>query len=80
MKHGDFGCFYLSENLDELVDSKQPAKKTDWEDYLYELPQSLPDALHQHSGKQRCLFSNYIIELHFWCCSYFDCYFGFVFH
>ncbi|XP_061338124.1 uncharacterized protein LOC133284991 isoform X2 [Gastrolobium bilobum] len=48
VKHGDFGCFYLSENLDEPVDSKQPAKKTDWEDYLYELPQPLPDALHQH--------------------------------
>ncbi|MED6184314.1 hypothetical protein PIB30_046255 [Stylosanthes scabra] len=48
VKHGDFGCFYLSENLDELMDSKQPTKRTDWEDYLYELPQPLPDT-HQHS-------------------------------
>ncbi|XP_057423128.1 uncharacterized protein LOC130717044 isoform X3 [Lotus japonicus] len=44
--HGDFGCFYLSENLDELVDSKGPAKKTDREDHLYELPPPPPDALH----------------------------------
>ncbi|KAH1060327.1 hypothetical protein GLYMA_02G144500v4 [Glycine max] len=49
VKDGDFGCFYLSENLDEPEDSKQIAKKTDWEDYLYELPQPLPDALHQHA-------------------------------
>lgn len=54
MKHGDFGCFYLSENLGDLVDSKWLAKKDDWEDYLYELPQPLPDALHQQAGKQRC--------------------------
>lgn len=54
MKHGDFGCFYLSENLGDSVDSKWPAKKFDWEDYLYELPQTLPDSLHQQAGKQRC--------------------------
>jgi hypothetical protein len=35
VKHGDFGCFYLSENLGDLVDSKWLAKKDDWEDYLH---------------------------------------------
>ncbi|XP_024635859.1 uncharacterized protein [Medicago truncatula] len=50
VKHGDFGCFYLSENLGDLVDSKWLAKKDDWEDYLYELPQPLPDALHQQAA------------------------------
>ncbi|CAL0320562.1 unnamed protein product [Lupinus luteus] len=50
VKRGDFGCFYLSENLDALVDSKQSANKIDLEDYLYELPQPLPDALHQDSA------------------------------
>jgi hypothetical protein len=54
VKHGDFGCFYLSENLDDSVDSKWPPKKDDREDYLYELPQPLPDTLHQQPGKQRC--------------------------
>lgn len=55
MKHGDFGCFYLSENIGDSVDSKWPAKKADREDYFYELPQPLPDVLHQHAGsKQRC--------------------------
>ncbi|CAJ2663981.1 unnamed protein product [Trifolium pratense] len=49
VKHGDFGCFYLSENLDDSVDSKWPPKKDDREDYLYELPQPLPDALHQQA-------------------------------
>lgn len=53
MKHGDFGCFYLAENLDDSVESKWPAKKDDWEDYLYELPQPLPNNLHQQAGKQR---------------------------
>ncbi|XP_073223698.1 uncharacterized protein [Cicer arietinum] len=50
VKHGDFGCFYLSENLGDSVDSKWPAKKFDWEDYLYELPQTLPDSLHQQAA------------------------------
>ncbi|KAE9589184.1 hypothetical protein Lal_00000408 [Lupinus albus] len=50
VKRGDSGCFYLSENLDALVDSKQSANKTDLEDYLYELPQPSSDALHQYSA------------------------------
>ncbi|XP_058770917.1 uncharacterized protein LOC131644435 isoform X2 [Vicia villosa] len=49
VKHGDFGCFYLAENLDDSVESKWPAKKDDWEDYLYELPQPLPNNLHQQT-------------------------------
>ncbi|CAI8602923.1 unnamed protein product [Vicia faba] len=49
VKHGDFGCFYLAENLDDSVESKWPAKKDDWEDYLYELPQPLPNDLHQQA-------------------------------
>ncbi|XP_027363677.1 uncharacterized protein LOC113871100 isoform X2 [Abrus precatorius] len=59
VKDGDFGCFYLSENLDEPVDSKPIAKKPEWEDYLYELPQPL-DALHQHadSGGPVYLYNN----------------------
>jgi len=66
VKHGDFGCFYLSENLGDLVDSKWLAQKDDWEDYLYELPLPLPDALHQRAGKQRCdAISHYVIFMHF---------------
>ncbi|XP_020233845.1 uncharacterized protein LOC109813954 isoform X2 [Cajanus cajan] len=59
VKDGDFGCFYLSENLDEPEASKQIAKKTDWEDYLYELPQPLPD-VHQQitSGGHVNLYNN----------------------
>ncbi|KAL5068174.1 hypothetical protein RYX36_019061 [Vicia faba] len=49
VKHGDFGCFYLAENLDDSVESKWPAKKDDWEDYFYELPQPLPNDLHQQA-------------------------------
>ncbi|CAK8571876.1 unnamed protein product [Lathyrus sativus] len=49
VKHGDFGCFYLAENLDDSVESKWPAKKDDWENYLYELPQPLPNDLHQQA-------------------------------
>jgi len=52
VKDGDFGCFYLSENLDEPEDSKQIAKKTDWDDYLYELPPPPPDSLSHHARKQ----------------------------
>ncbi|CAJ1969377.1 unnamed protein product [Sphenostylis stenocarpa] len=60
VKDGDVGCFYLSENLDEPEDSKQIAKKIDWDDYLYELPPPLPDALHQHatSGGPVNLYDN----------------------
>ncbi|KAL2323517.1 hypothetical protein Fmac_027896 [Flemingia macrophylla] len=49
VKDGDFGCFYLSENLDKPEVSKQIAKKTDWDDYLYELPQPLPEVLYQQT-------------------------------
>ncbi|XP_028804085.1 uncharacterized protein LOC114759155 isoform X2 [Neltuma alba] len=50
VKYGDDACFYLSENLDEAMDYKQPSTKTNWLNYLYELPEPLPDALHQRSG------------------------------
>ncbi|XP_027935639.1 uncharacterized protein LOC114190798 isoform X2 [Vigna unguiculata] len=60
VKDGDFGCFYLSENLDEPEDSKQIAKKTDWDDYLYELPPPPPDSLSHHapSGGLVDLYNN----------------------
>ncbi|XP_052731586.1 uncharacterized protein LOC108325860 isoform X3 [Vigna angularis] len=60
VKDGDFGCFYLAENLDEIEDSKQIAKKVDWDDYLYELPPPPPDSLSQHptSGGLVDLYNN----------------------
>ncbi|KAI4349468.1 hypothetical protein L6164_010054 [Bauhinia variegata] len=58
VKHGDFGCFYLSENLDDHIDYKRHPEKTDWVDYLHELPQSLPDAHHQHSDGPINLYNN----------------------
>ncbi|KAK7393502.1 hypothetical protein VNO78_22060 [Psophocarpus tetragonolobus] len=64
VKDGDFGCFYLSENLDEPEDSKQIAKITDWEDYLYELPQPLPDALHEHASGHLNLYNNQYFCFH----------------
>lgn len=83
MKHGDFGCFYLAENLDDSVESKWPAKKDDWENYLYELPQPLPSGFHQQAGKQRCdaiLLHNLYAFFRFFLiyCRYFTFFFGWI--
>ncbi|KAK4273099.1 hypothetical protein QN277_021562 [Acacia crassicarpa] len=58
VKYGDVGCFYLSENLGEAMDYKQPATETNWFNYLYKLPEPLPDTLHQHSGGPVNLYNN----------------------
>ncbi|KAH9729676.1 hypothetical protein KPL70_009419 [Citrus sinensis] len=48
--HGSFGCFYLSENLNDNVDSTFGAQKDDPEDYVYDLSQTLPDTLNHQYG------------------------------
>ncbi|XP_054801635.1 uncharacterized protein LOC129305686 isoform X2 [Prosopis cineraria] len=65
VKYGDIGCFYLSENLDEAMNYKQPATKTDWLNYLYKVPEPLPDALRQHSGSPVNLYNHQNFCFHF---------------
>ncbi|KAL6214655.1 hypothetical protein ACLB2K_014087 [Fragaria x ananassa] len=48
-KHGWVGCFYLSENLDEQAEHVLQTID-DHENYVYDLPQALPEALEQHFG------------------------------
>ncbi|KAJ0051902.1 hypothetical protein Pint_03250 [Pistacia integerrima] len=50
-KRGRFNCFYLSENLDENVDSKLGAQKDEQEDHLYDFSQALPNSLDHRYGK-----------------------------
>lgn len=68
MKYGDIGCFYLSENLDEAMDYKQPAAEANSRDHLYKLPEPLPDALHHYSGKKWSCINIYLMA--FSCCCY----------
>ncbi|XP_065861090.1 uncharacterized protein [Euphorbia lathyris] len=48
-KHGNFGCYYLSENLNDA--STMQDLTNNRESYLYDLPQALPEAFsHQYDG------------------------------
>ncbi|XP_062143587.1 uncharacterized protein LOC133851268 isoform X3 [Alnus glutinosa] len=49
-KHDNFGCFHLSENLDEHMDYRLQARKDDQADYVHDLPQALPEVLDQQFG------------------------------
>ncbi|KAF5462679.1 hypothetical protein F2P56_018667 [Juglans regia] len=49
-KNCNFGCFHLFENLDEHMDYPLQAGKDDQTDYMYDLPQALPEALDQQCG------------------------------
>ncbi|WCJ21596.1 Protein phosphatase 2C family protein [Euphorbia peplus] len=45
-KHGNFGCYYLSENLNDASTMQDRTNST--ESYLYDLPQALPEAFSHH--------------------------------
>ncbi|XP_041021198.1 uncharacterized protein LOC121262678 isoform X2 [Juglans microcarpa x Juglans regia] len=49
-KNCNFGYFHLFENLDEHMDYPLQAGKDDQTDYMYDLPQALPEALDQQCG------------------------------
>ncbi|XVF32510.1 hypothetical protein REPUB_Repub17cG0089000 [Reevesia pubescens] len=49
-KRGSYGCFYLSEKLDDDLDDTIQTQKEDLEDYVHDLPQALPNAFEQHCG------------------------------
>ncbi|GAY55738.1 hypothetical protein CUMW_166470 [Citrus unshiu] len=63
--HGSFGCFYLSENLNDNVDSTFGAQKDDPEDYVFDLSQTLPDALNHQYGELLNLYNDQNMCLHF---------------
>ncbi|XP_052291936.1 uncharacterized protein LOC102621122 isoform X3 [Citrus sinensis] len=63
--HGSFGCFYLSENLNDNVDSTFGAQKDDPEDYVYDLSQTLPDTLNHQYGELLNLYNDQNMCLHF---------------
>ncbi|GAV87925.1 Pkinase domain-containing protein/PP2C domain-containing protein [Cephalotus follicularis] len=56
-KRGKFGCFYLSEKLNDHFDNTVRAQKVDSESYRYDLPQALPQALDHHcdGDKDQCI-------------------------
>ncbi|OMO77631.1 hypothetical protein CCACVL1_14928 [Corchorus capsularis] len=64
-KHGTYGCFYLSENLDNDVDDSIQNQMEDQEDYAHDQPQALPNAWEQPCGgtlnvyNDRSLCSNF---------------------
>ncbi|XP_043812617.1 uncharacterized protein LOC110614471 isoform X4 [Manihot esculenta] len=48
-KRGNFGCYYLSENLDDM--DTLGAQNIDKENYVHGIPQALPEAFsHQYGG------------------------------
>ncbi|KAK2987137.1 hypothetical protein RJ640_019697 [Escallonia rubra] len=56
-KHSSFGCFYLSENLNENDDYTFWVQKDD-HDHMHHSPQALPDALDHHCGGTMNLYSD----------------------
>ncbi|XP_031287144.1 uncharacterized protein LOC116145851 isoform X3 [Pistacia vera] len=64
-KRGRFNCFYLSENLDENVDSKLGAQKDGQEDHVYDFSQALPNSLDHRSGGPLYSYNDQNICLHF---------------
>lgn len=63
-QHGNFGCFHLSENLDEHLEYTLQAQKDDLEDYVYDVPQALPEALDQQFGGPLYLYNDQNLCLH----------------
>ncbi|XP_010256233.2 PREDICTED: probable protein phosphatase 2C 51 [Nelumbo nucifera] len=64
-KHGRLGCFYLSENLNENMDYAFRIQKDDQKDDMYNLHQTLPQALgHQHGGPLN-FYNDQSLCLHF---------------
>ncbi|XP_023889066.1 uncharacterized protein LOC112001119 isoform X2 [Quercus suber] len=63
-KHGNFGCFHLSENLDEHMGYTLQAQTDDLEDYVNYVPQALPEALDQQCGGPLYLYNDQNFCLH----------------
>ncbi|KAK6937572.1 Protein kinase domain [Dillenia turbinata] len=57
-KYGSFGCFYLSENLDENVDYSFLSQSNNQEDDAYGLTQALPQATDHRYGGLLDLYSD----------------------
>uniref|UniRef100_A0A2P2JLE2 Uncharacterized protein LOC105649936 n=1 Tax=Rhizophora mucronata TaxID=61149 RepID=A0A2P2JLE2_RHIMU len=56
-KHGNLGCYYLFENLDDKLDMLQ-AQNHYQEDYSYELSYALPQSLNDHYGGHLNLYND----------------------
>ncbi|KAF8388113.1 hypothetical protein HHK36_026779 [Tetracentron sinense] len=63
-KHGRFGCFYLSENLNQDMDYTFRFQE-DQEGDMYDLPQALPEALGHHYNGPLNLYSDQNLCLRF---------------
>ncbi|KAM4087429.1 hypothetical protein ACJW30_10G176900 [Castanea mollissima] len=57
-KHGNFGCFHLSENLDEHMGYTLQAQTDDLEEHVHYAPQALPEALDQQCGGPLYLYND----------------------
>lgn len=57
-KHGSFGCFYLSENLNDDADYALWAQKQDQEDDVRVLRHALPEGLNHFSGGPLNLYTD----------------------
>ncbi|KAJ4848090.1 hypothetical protein Tsubulata_047020 [Turnera subulata] len=62
-KHGNFGCYYLSENINDNLYTVQ-AQKTDKEDYMYDLPHALPKVFNGQFGGHLNLYINHNFCFH----------------
>ncbi|KDP21400.1 hypothetical protein JCGZ_21871 [Jatropha curcas] len=62
-RRGNFGCYYLSENLDNM-DTLQ-AQNNEKENYVYDLPRALPGAFSHHYGGPLNLYNDLNFCLHF---------------
>ncbi|XP_022727552.1 uncharacterized protein LOC111283351 isoform X2 [Durio zibethinus] len=67
-KHGSYGCFYLSEKLDDDVNDTIQSFQTqnaDQEDYVHDLPQALPNAFEQPCGGPLNVYNDWSFCLNF---------------
>ncbi|XP_059625914.1 uncharacterized protein LOC132268980 isoform X2 [Cornus florida] len=62
-KKSSFGCFYLSENLNENVNYTFSVQKLDQQD-MYDIPQALPEALDQCCGGHLNFYNDQNMCLH----------------
>lgn len=63
-KQRNFGCYYLSENLNDNLEMLG-AQKNDGIDYMYDLPQALPEAFNHRYGGPLNLYNDQNMCLHF---------------
>ncbi|KAL9357866.1 hypothetical protein Peur_051119 [Populus x canadensis] len=63
-KQRNFGCYYLSENLNDNLEMLG-AQKNGGIDYMYDLPQALPEAFNHRYGGPLNLYNDQNMCLHF---------------